>query len=514
MHVSWRWWIRAGAVLAMLAAAPAVSPVDAAAPRVTHGVASGDVTSDSAVVWARASGPGTMHVAYDTHPLFLNPRRAAPAAVSSSTDFTAAVLLQGLRPDTRYYYQVWFEDEDRTGLPVLGSFETAPAPAASRPVGFVVGGDVGGQRHCRREGLGYRIFTSIRGLDPDFLIANGDFIYADGDCPAEGPDGPGGWENVPGGFPSIADARVYWTDLARVREVYLDHWRYNRADEHFQRLLQTTPVYAQWDDHEVINDFGAPWSSWNAENLDRPGFPNLVTAGRDAFLHWWPIARDPSDRDRIYRAFRWGQEMDLFIVDARSYRSRNDLPDTPENAKTLLGPEQLAWLKEGLADSQATWKVVSSDVPLSAPTGSNAAAFGRDAWANGTQDDFSAETGFERELMDLITFLDEQDVQNVVFVTTDVHFAATLRYEVDADGDGEALVFHELVSGPLNAVRGEVPEFDPTLNPTVLYSEGQLFNFSYVRIDRAADGTFHLVADVRGEDGRPRPGSRVELAPR
>ena len=37
------------------------------------------------------------------------------------------------------------------------------------------------------------------------------------------------------------------------------HWRYNRTDPAFQDFLRTTPMYVQWDDHEVINDFGAAW---------------------------------------------------------------------------------------------------------------------------------------------------------------------------------------------------------------------------------------------------------------
>jgi alkaline phosphatase D len=152
-------------------------------------------------------------------------------------------------------------------------------------------------------------------------------------------------------------------------------------------------------------------------------------------------------------------------------------------------------------------------VPISIPTGSNAVEFGRDGWANGTEADFSAATGFEREFTDLLRFIDENDIQNVVFVVCDVHFAMNIRYEVDADGDGDPVVFHEFVNGPLNAVAVPPPGLDPTFNPTILYQEGDLFNFGYVRIEPAADGTYHLIADVRGEDGLPRPGSTVELAP-
>ena len=100
---------------------------------------------------------------------------------------------------------------------------------------------------------------------------------------------------------------------------------------------------------------------------------------------------------------------------------------------------------------------------------------------------------------------------------TDVHFAANLRYAVDLDGDGVPLIFHEFVCGPVSANRTETPppdRFDPTLRPEALYTEGGPFNFGYVRIQREEDGLVHLLADVRGEDGLPRPGSTVNLIPR
>lgn len=493
------------------------SPATAAPPEpltLTHGMASGDVTPTSAVIWGRASGPARMHVEYSTDPGLAAARSSGATAVDETSDFTGTVRLDRLDPGTRYYYRVWFSGPGggrAASTGPIGTFVTAPDPDTPEPVTLVWGGDLGGQRYCRQVGEGYAIFGAMAALRPDLFVANGDMIYADGDCPAEGPDGPGGWENIPGDFPSVTSPSVDWTDLSAVREVYRAHWRYNREDPHFQELLRTVPMYSQWDDHEVINDFGAPWTYWNSANEDRDGYPNLVAAGRDTLFEWSPIDRDPEDPNRIYRSFRWGADAELFIVDARSYRSRNDLPDGP--GKTLLGEEQLAWLQEGLASSTATWKIVSMDVPISIPTGSNAAVFGRDAWANGTSPDFSAETGFERELGELLGLLDEEDVENVVFITTDVHFAETIAYSTDVDGDGDPLVFHELVSSSLNASRGTPGALDPSFSPIPLYAEGGVFSFGHLRIERGPDGAAHLHADVRDEAGVVRPGSAIDLAP-
>ncbi len=524
MAPSWRSALSGAALSSVLLAAVAL-PAAAQTPTPTpppaageepsagfpQGVASGDVSSSSAVIWARAEGRARVRVQYGTRGDFSDARtvRAALRATEAS-DYTAQVRLSGLQADTQYHYRVLLTaTRDASGSVASrpGRFRTAPDPETSRDVSFVVGGDVGGQRYCRRPDRGYDIFDRMAALEPDFFVANGDMIYADGDCPAEGPDGPGGWENVPGDFPSIASPTVDWTNRPLVRDVYRKHWRYNRADLPTQRLLSQTSMYAQWDDHEVINDFGAPWTHWYASQRERPGFPNLVEEGRAAFFDWNPIRRNRADENRIYRSYSWGEDADLFILDQRSYRSRNDVADTPENAKTLLGREQLDWIKASLRDSQATWKVVSQDVPFSILTGS--VANGRDGWANGETDQ-----GFEREALDFLRFLDAADVDNLAFVVTDVHNAQTARYSLDADGDGDRLVFHEFVTGPLSAVKVAPGALDPSLDPTRLYAEGDLFNFGFYRIREAADGQVHFQADVRGEDGRPRPGSEIDIAPR
>ena len=271
-------------------------------------------------------------------------------------------------------------------------------------------------------------------------------------------------------------------------------------------------MYVQWDDHELVNDSGANWSYWRPG--PRRGYPSLVQVGRQAMFLYAPIEPHPEEPYRVYRSFRWGQDLELFLLDARSYRSRNDLADTPDAHKTLLGDAQLAWLKRGVAESAATWKVVSSNVPLSIPTGSRAAVFGRDGWANGTAPDFSSRTGFERELFDLLAHFDRAGVRNLVFVTTDVHFAAALAYAHDADGDGRPLRFHEFVSGPLSAFSAPAvgqDRLDPSLRPRLVYAEGELTNFGFIRVYEGADGVGRLGAEVRGEDGLLRPGSRVEL---
>ena len=531
---------------------------------ITHGIASGDVTNQSAIIWSRVNDqPAQMNVEYDTNANFSNPL-SKTAQANSTTDFTAQTKLDGLKPDTQYYYRVWFSasnivnntnsdtsndlsaSSDIAEQIEVGTFRTAPSfnmssnsNSSSNAFSFIWGADVGGQNYCRNaEEGGYSIFKSMQSLSPDFFIANGDMIYADGACPIQGPIVTNStnnqtitWTNIPGNFKSIADPSVDWNNVTEVRSIFLEHWKYNRNDTYFKEFLSNVSMYSQWDDHEIINDFGSKWPDWNLFSTDREGYPNIVKEGTDAFLYYSPVGNDNNNNNdtendpdtHIYRSFNWGKDLDLFIIDARSYRSQNHIADTPENNKTMLGEEQLQWLKQELSNSNATWKLISSDVPISIPTGSNASILGRDGWANGNEtNNYSYYTGFERELTDLLRFIDEQHMKNIVFITTDVHFPAFIRYNFDLNNDGNMTEIHELVSGPLSAFRLGVPfpQLDETFNPTLLYGEGNIFNFGYIRIEDGRDSEDeedndkpHLIADIRDENGMVRPGSSLDLRP-
>jgi alkaline phosphatase D len=124
----------------------------------------------------------------------------------------------------------------------------------------------------------------------------------------------------------------------------------------------------------------------------------------------------------------------------------------------MLGREQLTWLKESLAASDATWKVIVSSVPMSIPTGFPPTG-GRDGWAN-----FDQTTGFEQELLDILRFMRDHSIVNTVWITTDVHFAEAFRYE-----PFPGFTIHEFATGPLNAGIFPTAMFDTTLNPTVLF---------------------------------------------
>src|SRR5262245_7557584 len=79
-------------------------------PLITHGVQSGDVSTDSAIVWARADRPSRMLVEVATSDRFRDVRSAVFVDALPATDFTAKALIEGLPTGQDIFYRIRFED--------------------------------------------------------------------------------------------------------------------------------------------------------------------------------------------------------------------------------------------------------------------------------------------------------------------------------------------------------------------------------------------------------------------
>src|SRR5690242_17487790 len=361
---------RAAAVLVALFALAAV-PAAAVSPLL---VATGDVTSTSAVVWARGVQPGTLDVVAGAVGTGAASARRT-LAVTTTSDLTGKLTLSGLAPGTRYAVRV-----SQNGARVDAEFVTAPAPQVAARVAFIWSGDLGGGGYCRPEAGGYRIFGPMAARRPDFFLFVGDTIYADIPC-----DKPG---VVPG-----ADFR------ARTLAEYRARHRYQHEDAPLQALLRSASVYAIWDDHEVRNDFSGPHDT-------------LMPTGRQALLDYWPIAPPPDEPTRLYRRVRWGRLLELFILDTRQYRSLNT--DADGRDKTMLGAAQKRWLLDGVTGSDAVWKIVVTSVSLSIPTGRPDA---RDSWTGVSAFGLPLDgAGFVTERDAILEHLRKHAVKNLVFV--------------------------------------------------------------------------------------------------
>lgn len=452
---------------------------------VTHGVAIGDVTATSAVIWSRTDRETTMHVRLRGS--IGRPQRSS-TRVFAADDYTGKLIFDDLKPNTQYSYKLWFSQRAiRGNNPASGTFKTAPASDDTGPITFSWGGDVAGQNVCRDAQLGFPVFDTIKAMKPDFFIGLGDMIYADGICNETGRYGN---PQVKGDFIQSATMKDYWA-----------HWKYNREDRAYRELLSSTPYFPIWDDHEVINDFG-PLSDTRSAAPYAAG-EHLLPKGLKAFLNYNPVEENQLTPSRLYRNIRWGQHLEMIVLDNRQYRDANISEDKEGEGKTMLGREQLHWLKERLKETDATWKVIVTTVPLSIPTGFPADK-GRDGWAN-----FEQNTGFEQELVELMRYLRDEHIQNTVFITTDVHFAEVFRYTPFSESPDFQV--HEYVTGPLNAGLFPNRNFDESLGTESLFFFGpdssavttyedamKWMNFGAAKIDASGNLTLS-VRDVNGE---------------
>jgi alkaline phosphatase D len=475
----------AAAAGALRPTAWAAGPVEP--PTTAPVLAVGDVGPNSALLWLQADGPGKILVEVDAQ---------GPGAVQrfqrsldATTDFAVKIPVDGLSPGRRQRWRaVLLDDADEPGPTFAGSFETAPPSSVAAPVRLAWGGDLGGQNVCRDARQGFEIFGAINARDPALFVALGDMIYADGLCE---PSGLYGNAQVPGEFGRAADMGAYRA-----------HWRYARADAGVRRLLASSVYLPTWDDHEVVNDFG-PLHDTRNEPPYSPG-EHLLPIGLAAMLEQNPVAEYPDRPGRLYRSVRWGKHLELLLLDTRQYRDANAAPDSPERPKTLLGREQLTWLKDRLRRSDATWVVIASSVPLSIPTGWPPEG-GRDGWA-----DFDQPTGFEQELREILEFAAGIGRKDLLFISADVHFAAAFSYRPNSEQP--SFLVHELVAGPLSAGIGATRDYDrdlgterlflhapPSREAVSLYADARRY-FSFGELDIAGSGT--LEATLRDVDGR------------
>jgi alkaline phosphatase D len=444
------------------AAAPAVITSERMRPSLPYGVQTGDLAGDRAILWARADRPARLMGEGATTESLTDAKTLRGPAALEEADFTAKLELAGLPPGQRIHYRVTMVDlADRklVSEPVAGSFWTPPA--ARQTIRFVWSADTAGQGWGINPAWGgMKIYEAMRQVEPAFFIHSGDTIYADGPIAAEVPLPDGSvWRNVT----TAAKAEVAET-LAEFRGNYA----YNLMDEHVRRFNAEVPVFAQWDDHEVTNNWypgedltGDPTkAAYKVTSVDL-----LAARAAQAFFDYLPIRRHPLEPERVYAAFGHGPSLDVFRIDMRSYRGPNTANDQPQPGPdtAFLGREQMRWLKQALLASEATWKVIASDMPIGLIVPDGEIRF-----ENGANGDGPA-LGRALEIAGLLRFIRDNDIRNVVWLTADVHYTAAHHYDPARAQFQDFAPFWEFVSGPLNAGSFGPGKLDNTFGPEVVF---------------------------------------------
>jgi alkaline phosphatase D len=445
-------------VSAQAGGAPAIVRSEAGRPAIEQGVAVGDVTAGRAVVWSRADRPARMLVEYSTSEKFENVlRRTGPAALESS-DFTARLVLTGLPANQQIFYRVSFQDlADLRAFsaPEVGSFRTPPDAQRPRDITLAWSADTAGQGWGINPDFGgLRLYRTMRDAEPDVFVHCGDTIYADGVIqPRVTLDDGSTWTNI------VTEAK---SKVAQTLDDYRGCYKYNLLDGNMRAFNASVGQITLWDDHEVRDNWYETRDLGGDERYQVKSMALLAARARQAFLEFNPVGRHPEDPERIHRTIGYGPLLEIFALDLRSYRganSANRQPTlTPESA--LFGADQLAAFKMRLAASRAVWKVIASDLPLAIVVADGKDRF--EAFANG---DNGAPLGRELEIADLLRFIRDRRIRNVVWITGDIHYCAAHHYHPSRATFTEFDPFWEFVAGPLHAGTFGPNTLDATFGP-------------------------------------------------
>jgi alkaline phosphatase D len=430
----------ASAALALLSA-PAAS-----ADSFSLGVAAGEVTARSALLWARADQPGETRLEVATDEDFAQLARHLKVQATPANDLTVQRRVNGLVPGTRY----WYRFTSGAAASDVGTFVTAPKPGDEATIQFAWTGDYDAERATGETDPfwnDFEVFGSMEAEGNDFNIGLGDTIYSDSE--------------VPGNHPVALTVEQKWAK-----------YELNLGEEPLADLRGAAGFYSHWDDHEFINDFSPFESVFSSGTIDGR---ELYERGVKAFTDYAPV--DFSSRDGLYRTTRWGKNLELFFLDERSFRSakasKDGVCDNPQTGepdlaptvpqllrnvfaaliplpplaepvspacldaindpdRTLLGEKQLKTFLHDVRHSQARFKVVVNEVPIQ-----QFYALPYDRWE-----------GYEADRQRVLSGL--QGVNNVVFLTTDVHatFVNDARFKTLEPGGPENSGILDVTVGP------------------------------------------------------------------
>ncbi len=343
-----------------------------------YSVASGDADTNSVIIWTKLDAYSKAEVIYEISEdsLFNKIIKSGKVITDSSRDWTVKVLIDGLEPGKTYFYRFKYKDK----YSPIGKTKTLPKETDHFRIALL---------SCQHFSENY--FWAYKYLvddSVDIILFLGDFIYE---------------FNVYRN-PRRADPTLPAQDL----ETYRSKYKIAHSDTFLKFALSRIPIYVIWDDHEVMNDYSG--------KVMRYYNPKRLYDAYKAFFEYIPI-RD-NDSFRIYRSFKVGNLIDIFLIDGRQYR--DELACRPafnpkgncykiafSEGRTLLGDEQKNWLINNLKNSKSIWKLIANNVMF------------MDLFKDNKPLNVDQWDGYYFEKMEILKNI--KDIRNVIFGTGDTH---------------------------------------------------------------------------------------------
>ena len=346
--------------------------------------------------------------------------------VGGQARYSVKTKITGLSPYTQYYYRF----ATSTSNSRVGRFRTALPATSTQAVKY-------GFFSCQDYTFGY--FNAHKAMateDFDFVINLGDYIYAESYHGASGASPTGVRDD------GIGEDVVYGSSTYKVAKT-LDDYRAKydlyRSDPNLQEMHANFAMYSTWDDHEVMDNYAGGAGANGGLPAERDYATRKVN-GYKAFFEKMPTAKITtplsgqaaiaSGESRIYRNVRYGKHVEIFLLDQRQYRQDQPCNDPGlldpakcsdlDASRKFLGTAQLAWFKSKLKASTATWKVIANEVMIMNTKFTSTQYYNFDSWQ-----------GYQKERVEVVKYIRDNAIKNVVFCTGDIHLFAAGDVVVD-----------------------------------------------------------------------------------
>ncbi len=424
--------------LSFAAALAAAAVLSQAAPKISGGPMIAYTEISEAAIWVQTTENAKVQVRYKPSGTALWMTSGAIQATNEK-DNIALFELNKLTFGGTYDYQVLINGRPQG---VVSQFNTQPhwrwrtEPPAIK---FIIGScaystDTPYDRPGQPYGGDYEIFDSIYKEKPDFMVWMGDNWYY------REPD---------------------WLTEAGLRY----RARFDRSQSYYQPLWRSFPHYATWDDH----DFGPN----NSDKTYR-----LRDQARKVFSDYFPaVQRGTAETEGIFFRYEWG-DIEFFMLDDRSHRTPERFDGTP--FAQMLGPGQMKWLKESLMSSNAPFKVVVNGMQMLNPM-----TF------------FEGFPKFQAEQKELISFIAENDVRGVVFMSGDRHATELIKTQPF----GMPYPLYDYTSSPLSSGAGhnEREANNPDRVPGTWVTRKR--NYGVIKVDGPRDNRV-MTMEAKDKDGK------------
>ena len=288
-----------------------------------------------------------------------------------------------------------------------------------------------------------------------------------------------------------------WTTIASIEprallllgdNVYIDdpetpemqrfHYFRRQSQPEWAALAKHVPIYAIWDDHDFTTNDG-----WGGPEIDNPAWKREVWK---IFKENWdnPYYGGGEENPGCWFDFRIG-DVHFILLDGRYYR---ESPKGAQGHPSMLGPVQMKWLKEKLAEKSAVFKVLCCNVPM-AP---NVKPGSRDTW-----------DGYSRERRSIYQFIADQKISGVIILSADRHRSDAYKIDTKIEGMYPLYEFsssrltnqhvHKIIDSSIfgynekqsfGRVDFDLTAEDPTVTYTIINIEGKLIHTLPVKLSQ------------------------------